>query len=79
MNKPYVAVDSAGYVYASDPEHSRIIVFDAEGAPLASLKGGGGSFFNTPTGVALDAQGRLWVSDVDGQRLLRFSALDFEE
>jgi DNA-binding beta-propeller fold protein YncE len=77
-NKPYITLDSAGYVYASDPEHSRVLVFDPEGELLASLKGGGGSFFKAPTGVALDAQGRLWVSDADGQRLLRFSALNFE-
>ena len=79
VNKPYLATDSAGRVYVSDPEGSRIIVFDAEGRVLATLRGAGGSFFQTPAGIALDAQDRLWISDAATNRLLRFPALDLSQ
>jgi len=75
-NKPYLAVDSAGRVYASDPEGQRVVVFDALGTPLAVLKGAGGGAWLSPAGLALDAQDRLWLSDATGNRLTRFSAIE---
>jgi len=75
-NKPYLAVDSAGRVYASDPEGQRVLVFDALGVPLMVLKGAGGSTWSLPAGLALDAQGRLWLSDAAGSRLARLTALE---
>jgi streptogramin lyase len=77
LDKPYVALDDGGCVYVSDPEGSRVIVFDAAGAPLAVLKGAGSSAFQLPTAVLIDGQGRLWVSDAAGQRLLRFPPVTF--
>jgi len=75
-NKPYLAVDRAGRVYASDPEGRRIIVFDAAGEPLAVLYRDAASPWQLPTGLLLDAQDRLWVSDAAAQRLLRLAALN---
>jgi uncharacterized protein (TIGR03663 family) len=77
-NKPYVAVDSAGRVYVSDPEGPRVLVFDNEGTPMAVLGGPGSNLFQLPTGVVLDDQDNLWVSDAASQRLLRFPTLSFE-
>ena len=77
VNKPYVGVDSQGHAYISDPEGSRILVFDGEGSALAVLGGPGSNLFQLPTGVVLDAQDNLWVSDAANQRLLRFPALSF--
>jgi uncharacterized protein (TIGR03663 family) len=77
LNKPFVATDSAGHVYVSDPENARVIVFDDAGTPLAVLGGLGSGIFQLPTGVILDAQDRLWVSDAGTQRLLRFPPLSF--
>ncbi|MGD9099745.1 MAG: hypothetical protein PVF45_04640, partial [Anaerolineae bacterium] len=79
VNKPYLASDSAGRVYVSDPEHARIIIFDAEGTPLVVLRGAGGGFFQTPTGLALDTQDHLWVSDAANNRLLRFPAMEIRD
>jgi streptogramin lyase len=79
VNKPYIALDSAGHVYVSDPEGPRILVFDDVGNPLAALGGPGNSIFQLPTGVILDSQDNLWVSDAVNQRLLRFPALYFGE
>lgn len=76
VNKPYVSVDSAGYVYVTDPEASRVLVFGSDGMPRGVLGGAGSSLFALPTGVALDEQGRLWVSDAVNQRLLRFPSLE---
>jgi uncharacterized protein (TIGR03663 family) len=77
-NKPYVALDSAGRVYVSDPEGARVLVFDAQGAPLAVLGGPLSGLFELPTGVLIDQQDRLWVSDAGSQRLLRFPPLTLE-
>jgi DNA-binding beta-propeller fold protein YncE len=76
FNKPYLAIDSAGRVYASDPEGQRVLVFDALGAPLAVLKGAESRAWPSPAGLALDAQDRLWLSDATGNGLARFSAVE---
>jgi uncharacterized protein (TIGR03663 family) len=78
VNKPYVAVDSQGRVYVSDPEASRILVFDGEGSALAVLGSRGSSLFQLPTGVLIDQQDDLWVSDAVNQRILRFPTDDLE-
>ncbi len=79
VNKPYVAVDSVGRVYVSDPEGPRVLIFDDDGTALAVLGGPGSNLFQLPTGVILDRQNNLWVSDAVSQRLLRFPALDLDE
>jgi hypothetical protein len=65
-------------VYVSDPEGQRVLVFDDQGTPLAVLGGAGSTLFQLPTGVALDDEGNLWVSDATNQRVLRFPALNLE-
>lgn len=80
VNKPYMALDSTGHVYASDPEGSRVLVFDAQGELLAVLVGqsADGVFLQWPTGVVLDDQDNLWVSDGATGRLLRFPPLGLQ-
>ncbi len=77
-NKPYLALDSAGRLYASDPEVSRMLVFDPQGEILAVLVGqdGQGERLQWPTGLLLDDEDNLWVSDGASGRLMRFPALD---
>ncbi|NPV08707.1 MAG: TIGR03663 family protein [Anaerolineae bacterium] len=74
MNKPYLAADSQ-YIYAADPEAYRILVFDHEGEIVLSFGryGTDAAGMNLPTGLALDREGRLWVTDSANHRLLRFS------
>jgi DNA-binding beta-propeller fold protein YncE len=78
-SKPYIATDSTGRVYVSDPEGSQIIISDAQGTPLAALKGTGNSALQLPGGVVLDAQDRIWISDAANHRLLRFPALNLAQ
>jgi DNA-binding beta-propeller fold protein YncE len=71
-DKPAVAVDAAGRVYASDPESGQVLVFTPAGALEASLRvSGAGGTAAKPTGVAIDEKtGKLLVVDRAGGRLL---------
>jgi DNA-binding beta-propeller fold protein YncE len=77
VNKPYLTTDRAGRVYVSDPEGLRILIFDALGTPLGVLGGPGSNLFQLPTGITVDDQGYVWVSDSANQRILRFPPLNF--
>jgi len=71
-NKPYLAVDDRGFVYASDPDAARVLVFDGDGNALGALVGAGwrGARHSIPLGVAVDAErGELLVSDAALGRL----------
>jgi predicted membrane-bound mannosyltransferase/DNA-binding beta-propeller fold protein YncE len=66
MNKPYLAVDGEGRVYASDPERSRVIVMTRDGQPLAAVSAAAwrSDTRGRPTGLALDPSRReLLVAD----------------
>jgi sugar lactone lactonase YvrE len=73
-NKPYLSVGPDGYVYTSDPELSRIIVFTAEGEVVATwgTQGFETANFNYPTGLTVDNQGGVWVSDTKNNRIQYF-------
>jgi uncharacterized protein (TIGR03663 family) len=65
-NKPYLAVDLRGNVYASDPEQGRVLVFAPGGRPLLSLQATAweGSRMSRPTGLVLDPKANtLLVAD----------------
>lgn len=68
-NKPYLVVDAAGIVYVSDPENHRLLLFRGDGTPLAVWRLAGGAL-NLPTGLALDAEGRLLVADSANDRIV---------
>ena len=74
-----VAVDGQGRVFVADTWNDRIRVIETDGRVRTLAGGDGPGFFNgegtrarfdTPTGLALDAEGRLWVADT-GNRALR--------
>jgi uncharacterized protein (TIGR03663 family) len=71
-DKPAVAVDAAGFVYASDPESGRVLMFTASGQLERILAvPGSGSAAARPTGVAIDPRTKqLLVLDHRGGRLL---------
>ena len=73
-NKPYIAVDSLGNVYLSDPEGNRILKFNNQGEFLYYWGDFGvtSDRFNLPIGLAVDEQDGLWVADSGNHRLLRF-------
>jgi len=84
-----VVVDAAGTLYVSAYSNNRILVFKnaaakADGAAADGVIGQPDFTTTTPglserklggvyIGMALDAAGRLWVSDSDNNRILRFS------
>ncbi|MCW5876319.1 MAG: TIGR03663 family protein [Anaerolineales bacterium] len=73
-NKPYLAVDGEGRVYASDPEAGRVLVFDSQGALLHYFGGfdQGAVNIGVAQGLAVSQNGELWLSDSFSHNLLRF-------
>jgi uncharacterized protein (TIGR03663 family) len=70
LDKPYLAADDAGRIYASDPAHSRILVYSQAGQVEGSLRIDAGS---RPLGVALDLVNHtLLVADQANNRVLVF-------
>ncbi len=73
-----IAVDLAGgVVYVSDSAFHVIQQFSASGAsgPRLGTYGSSGSLdgqFNSPTGIATDALGNLYVADTGNQRIQKF-------
>lgn len=77
-NKPYLAADWMGNIVITDPESQRIMKYTGTGA-LINVYGRAGtdlSSFNAPAAVAIDGQGRVFVSDSGNARVLRFPPLE---
>ncbi len=73
--EPYVAVDSArGTVYVSDPTKNKVLSYGLDGKKKGVLSQGSDgaamAAFNLPTGLALSADGTLYVSDGGTGRIL---------
>lgn len=78
-----VAVDAAGTVFVLDRSNHAVRVLDATG--LLTTRAGDGSAgfadgagraarFKFPTGLAVDAEGGVWVADTDNQALRHVAA-----
>ncbi len=74
-NKPYLAVDVLGNVFATDPEGFRVLQFTSIGEFIRTWgsHGTGIENFGLASGIAVDSQGRVWVSDASNNRLMRFT------
>jgi DNA-binding beta-propeller fold protein YncE len=73
-NKPYIAVDNNLHVFITDPEGYRVMEFDPDGN-LVRVWGDYGETntgFGLAAGVAVDAQGNVWVTDGAFNRVMRF-------
>jgi predicted membrane-bound mannosyltransferase/DNA-binding beta-propeller fold protein YncE len=73
-NKPYLAVDNRGSVFATDPEGYRIVQFSDTGEAVSSWGdyGAGLDTFGLPASVAVAPDGSIWVTDAGNSRLMRF-------
>jgi DNA-binding beta-propeller fold protein YncE len=80
FNQPHdIAVDSLGRLYVAEEGMSRVQVLDRDGRVLASVDGYSDNSLLSPVGVAVGADGAVFVSDTAGLKafrvLLPFSAL----
>lgn len=76
-NKPFIAVDTDGNVYVTDPETGRVLQFDTQGKFLRGWNSLIGEIpdMMMPAGLATDHQGGLWVTDASAQQILHFNLL----
>lgn len=73
-NKPYVAVDSGGRVFVTDPEGYRVLIFDSNGQYIGKFGnfGSDANSFGLPNGIFIDSQDNIYVADADNHRVLKF-------
>jgi uncharacterized protein (TIGR03663 family) len=74
-NKPYITVDQNGHLFATDPDAFRVIEFTTTGEFVRTWGeyGSGPDHFGSTSGIAVDGQGRVWVSDTANNRIMRFT------
>lgn len=74
-NKPYLATDSAGRVYVSDPEGYRVLIFSPAGAYLGRFGqyGTDTGSLGLPNGLAVGPDDSLWVADAGNHRVLGYA------
>ncbi len=77
--RPYLAIDAArNLLYVTDPNAGRVLVYDLNGNCVGSFGQPtdtpvDSSQFRAASGVAVDANGNVYVSDSDAGRILRFA------
>jgi len=73
-NKPYIATDSAGRIYVTDPENYRVLIFNPNGQYLGKFGQFGTDVngFGMPTGIAIDSEDNIYIADADNNRILKF-------
>lgn len=74
-NKPFVAVDGQNRIYISDPEGYRVIVYGPDGVYLNTIGEAGEILLTLVSGVAVDANGVLLVSEPGVDRVVTYPAL----
>ena len=74
-NKPYIAVDQQGYLFAVDPDSFRVLEFSLLGSFVHTWGefGTGPGNFGMPSGIAVNSRGQVWASDSANNRLMRFT------
>ena len=74
-NKPFIAVNDALHVFITDPDGYRVMEFDQNGALIKTWGdfGNTSTSFGSPSGIAVDNDGGIWVTDAASNRLMRFS------
>ncbi len=78
VNKPYLAIDDQDRVYITDPEGYRVVVLTKAGEPLAvfGMYGFDANSFSLPTGIDVDAEGNIYVTDTNAHRVMKFGRVE---
>lgn len=74
-NKPFIAVNNDLHVFITDPEGFRVIEFDPDGNVVRTWGDYGNTAlsFGLASGIAVDADGQVWVTDGSFNRIMRFT------
>ncbi len=74
-NKPFIAADANGNIFAVDPEGYRVLQFTSQGEFIRYWGdfGNGLDTFGLVGSVAADPAGGVWVSDTGNSRLMHFT------
>jgi predicted membrane-bound mannosyltransferase/DNA-binding beta-propeller fold protein YncE len=84
-NRPYIAIDEArDVVYVTDPDAGRILVYDTLGNCIGSFGQPTSEFpnetqFMTASGIAVDQDGSVYISDAGAGRIMRFAPFPLPE
>lgn len=73
-NKPYITFSPYNTIFISDPDGDRILEFTIEGEFVRGFQDLAYSLdiFSAPYGLVFDQEGKLWVSEVSTNMILRF-------
>jgi sugar lactone lactonase YvrE len=71
-NKPFITVDANGLINVTDPGMCRVIAFSPDGKPAHVWDGCAAGAFQSPSGIASDASGGLWITDAASGKLVYF-------
>ncbi len=76
INKPYLAA-AGDRVYVTDPEGYRVLVYDQSGEFVATFGeyGFDSKTFSLPTGIAVDGEGNVYVTDSANHRVMKFAPI----
>ena len=75
-----VAVDGRGYIYVSDSNNGRLVVFDASGQQASVIRRGSAEGdLGIPRGTAVDGDGRVYVVDTMAQGVQVYQAYEAGE
>lgn len=76
-NKPYLAVDSGGRVYTTDPEGYRVLVFSASGGYVNRFGqfGTATNNFGLPNGLTTDDADNLYIADAVNNRVVKYPSV----
>ncbi len=74
-NKPFIAVNDDLHVFITDPDGYRVMEFDPNGVLIRVWgdSGNSDSSFGLSSGIAMDNEGRIWVTDSVNNRAMRFT------
>ncbi len=74
-NKPFIAVNDDLHVFITDPEGYRVMEFDPSGTLVRVWGDYGNTYtgFGLASGIAIDPEGKVWVTDGAFNRIMRFT------